>query len=332
MEKRVPEKPSMHEFAFEPVLFRDVDQFSEWERSLGWQIDSTQLSAGPNRMDFDHFAFPELLVGHFRSKQSMHNVFDVPDGTVVFLVCRAKRPLLFDGTEVPPSLLAFVLPGRDHWATLPSGLDCYEFMVSEALIRRTELLPEAMLSGKSRFEDAAVPLVEPQAGRFLDGLDAFFRRARSACGPIEDAVCSVDLYEFLLSGLHRVVDTGLAARGSLAPRAARRADLVPKARELVATRLGEELTADDVAQALGVSYRVLHYAFRDALGVSPYRFLLTEKLHSARRQLKTANTSVTDALLAHGFSTPARFAQQYKRLFGELPSQTLAATRARPAA
>jgi AraC family ethanolamine operon transcriptional activator len=107
---------------------------------------------------------------------------------------------------------------------------------------------------------------------------------------------------------------------------------VPKARELVATRLGEELTADDVAQALGVSYRVLHYAFRDALGVSPYRFLLTEKLHSARRQLKTANTSVTDALLAHGFSTPARFAQQYKRLFGELPSQTLAATRARPAA
>ena len=36
-----------------------------------------------------------------------------------------------------------------------------------------------------------------------------------------------------------------------------------------------DLTADELAGSLGVSDRVLRYAFRDSLGVSPYRYFLT---------------------------------------------------------
>ena len=57
-----------------PLAFGDVDLFSEWEIGLGWDIESTQLSAGPNDISFGHFSFPGLLVGHFRSQQSMQNV------------------------------------------------------------------------------------------------------------------------------------------------------------------------------------------------------------------------------------------------------------------
>ena len=83
-----------------------------------------------------------------------------------------------------------------------------------------------------------------------------------------------------------------------------------------------DLTADEIAQSLGVSYRVLNYAFQDALGVSPYRYLLTEKLHAVRRKLKDSDDSIAEVFLSYGFVTRSRFARQYQRLFGELPSET----------
>jgi predicted Zn-dependent protease len=55
--------------------------------------------------------------------------------------------------------------------------------------------------------------------------------------------------------------------------------------------------------------------------VTPYRYYLTKKLHAARRMLKSSSGSVTEALVATGFSTPSRFSRQYRRLFGELPSE-----------
>jgi AraC family ethanolamine operon transcriptional activator len=122
--------------------------------------------------------------------------------------------------------------------------------------------------------------------------------------------------------LQQVVDAGLAARGLSRLRNGRRADLVKKGRNFVSSRLATDLSADDMARALGVSYRVLNYAFRDCLGMSPYQYILTERLHAVRRQLKSRSVSVTEASVRHGFYTPSRFARQYSRLFGELPSET----------
>ena len=39
-------------------------------------------------------------------------------------------------------------------------------------------------------------------------------------------------------------------------------------------------------------------------------------------RLKSDDASVTEICFSHGFYTPSRFAQQYARLFGELPSET----------
>ena len=99
--------PAM-EIEISRVSVCDVDLFSEWEIRLGWDIKSTQMSAGSNEIRFDHFAFPELLVVHFCSKQSMHNVFALPDGIVVFLIGRAKLPLVWGGRQLLPTLMAVV--------------------------------------------------------------------------------------------------------------------------------------------------------------------------------------------------------------------------------
>ena len=306
-----------------PVSFSDVDMFSDWEIRLGWDIASTQLSAGANEIDFDHFAFPELLIGHFRSKRCMQNVFAVPEGTVVLLISRAKLPFVWNGLNVSPDLMGVVRAGRENWAKVPAGLDCYEFMVSENLIRQTEMLPPSFFAETNQFERSFVPLIQPIAGQFVRGLDEFFLQGRRSSCSNGARVNGKQFFSFVVEGLQRVAETGLLARDWQEPKPGRRLDLVKKGREFVHANLTEQISADDIAHALGVSYRVLNYAFKDTLGISPYQYVLTEKLHAVRRQLKSGRGSVIETCFSYGFGTPSRFARQYFRHFNELPSDTM---------
>ena len=277
-----------------PVVFDDSDLFLEWEAGLGWDAESTQLSAGANEIRFDHFALPGLIVSHYCSKQSMRDVFAAPDGTVVLLFSRTKLPVVWCGRHVPPTLLAVVRSGREQWVVLPAGLDAYEIIISEDLIRETEIFPPRFLAETTDLDRAFVPLTEPITGEFLRLMDSFFDQARGVNGSPAAGVLQARFFDFVIDGLQRVIDAGLAARGPSRLRNGRRSDLVQKGRDFVLSHVAADLSADDMARALGVSHRVLNYAFRDCLGMSPYQYILTEKLHSARRQLKLSRANVLD--------------------------------------
>jgi hypothetical protein len=192
------------EIELTPVSLSDVDLFSEWERDLGWDIWFTQLSAGTNEIRFDHFALPGLLVGRFRSKQSMESVFAVPDGMVVFTIPRARKPLVWSGQRLPPTLMGVVRAGRENCAVLPAGWDCYEFMVSEDLIRRTEVFPPHFLAETTRLARAYLPLVERTTGRFLEQLDSFFHVDEGVDKLPGTVVPRARFFECLIEGLHQV--------------------------------------------------------------------------------------------------------------------------------
>jgi AraC-like DNA-binding protein len=292
-------------------------------------LETTQLSRGPNQIRFDHVAFPEFSVAHHRVKRAMYDVFEIPSGHIVFVICRAKLPSVWCGVDLPPSVLALHRPGRTYWARLPAGWETYEFTVSQEMIERTELFPPEFFEKTIRLEDAVLPLVEPQTGYFLKTVDSCFQMMRIANGAMAGAVSGTEIYNLVLDGLQQVIDTGLAAGNTRPLRTTRRADLVQQAGELIVANVKSDLTADELAGALGVSYRVLNYAFQDTLGMSAYQYILTEKLHAVRRILKTSDASVSEACKSYGFSTPSRFARQYHRLFGELPSKTRGRKRAR---
>jgi len=61
--------------------------------------------------------------------------------------------------------------------------------------------------------------------------------------------------------------------------------------------------------------------------VSPKRYLLLRRMHLAQRGLRRSTptaTTVTAIATRYGFWQFGRFAGEYKALFGELPSMTLA--------
>ena len=218
--------------------------------------------------------------------------------------------------------MAILRANRPHWAVLPAGFDCYEFMASEDWIRRTELFPPDFLKTTEQFEQAFLPLVEPETSQFLHSLDGFFLRAQAGAGSPQPAVAHAELDAYVFEGLLALIDAGLGARKTTRPRPTRRPELVMGARELFLSNMTDEWTAERFADALGVSYRTLNRAFNEATGIGPYQYFLNERLHESRRQLKADNASVTEICFALGFNTPSRFSRQYARLFGELPSET----------
>ena len=61
--------------------------------------------------------------------------------------------------------------------------------------------------------------------------------------------------------------------------------------------------------------------------MGPKHYLLLRRMHMVRRTLRQsapAHTTVTEAAMRYGFWQLGRFAGEYRALFGEAPSATLA--------
>jgi len=97
------------------------------------------------------------------------------------------------------------------------------------------------------------------------------------------------------------------------------------ARDYIDAHAADAPAIQDVCRAAGVSWRALDYAFREVFGVTPKQYLQATRLNGARRELYQGGSAstVTDIANHWGFWHIGKFAADYKRHFGELPSQTL---------
>lgn len=106
--------------------------------------------------------------------------------------------------------------------------------------------------------------------------------------------------------------------------------IVSQAEEFMRSRLALPLYVADLCLATGVSERTLRSAFHNVYGASPNRFLKLRRLMQVRRVLqRSGGALVSDVATRHGFWDLGRFAGDYRKLFGESPSQTV--RRAHPA-
>ncbi|MDR5698503.1 helix-turn-helix transcriptional regulator [Agromyces aerolatus] len=101
---------------------------------------------------------------------------------------------------------------------------------------------------------------------------------------------------------------------------------VRRAMDFVHAHAGEPITVQDIAQAVPISTRGLHYAFTRELGETPRRALQRVRLDAARTQLRagsTETTNVPEVARRWGFAHVDRFEASYLAAYGELPSEAL---------
>jgi len=90
-------------------------------------------------------------------------------------------------------------------------------------------------------------------------------------------------------------------------------------------RCAEDITVEQLANIAGVSVPRLFSAFRKHKGISPINYVTNIRFERVHKALKNAGpgSRVSDIAMEWGFYQLGRFSQEYKRRYGEMPSETL---------
>lgn len=88
---------------------------------------------------------------------------------------------------------------------------------------------------------------------------------------------------------------------------------------IVDQSLSDPPSIDALATAVGLSRRQLERVFRAELGVSPWQYLLQQRLRQGHWLLTQTSRTVTDIAQACGFADASHFSRRIRQLFGAPP-------------
>ena len=108
-------------------------------------------------------------------------------------------------------------------------------------------------------------------------------------------------------------------------RASRRA-AVRIARDFIHSRLAEPLRLSELCNQANLQIRSLEYGFRETTGLTPVAYIRSLRLNAVRRALQQQTSgqprSISEIAMDVGFWHLSQFAVDYRRFFGETPTET----------
>jgi AraC family transcriptional regulator len=92
-------------------------------------------------------------------------------------------------------------------------------------------------------------------------------------------------------------------------------------KELVHSKLEDDLSLDEMAQSISLSTAHFARMFRKSTGETPYKFVLRQRVERAKAMLRAQDARVLDVAVACGFKTQQHFAQVFRDVCGVSPTQ-----------
>lgn len=105
----------------------------------------------------------------------------------------------------------------------------------------------------------------------------------------------------------------LHIRGGLAPGVLRRV------RAHVDANLAAKLELADLAAIASLSRCHFAYAFKQSLGCTPHRYVMSRRLEKAGEFLRTSSLPIVEIALATGFADQSHFSRCFRAFFGASP-------------
>jgi AraC family ethanolamine operon transcriptional activator len=290
-----------------------------------WDLVLRQMSPGPFRARLEYAQVNGILLYREHWTRRVMGNGGTPSGYVM-LGCPTSARTRIDwcGGEVHSGRLACGKSSSEVDFAVPDGSEHVALLVPEGLLQN---FPGEEAREAASIRDRYHLRCDMVLGDELVGLterliDAFLARPEL----LTDArLCKAVQWQ-LLGILVQVIRGSDSSAGAVS--APKRRQAFRRAIEYV-EELDRPVAVPEVAAASGVSQRVLELAFRDTLNTTPSKYMRWNRLNRARKALLAAeegSTSVKEIANRSGFSEPGRFAVEYKHLFDESPSETLAST------
>ncbi|MEO0972615.1 MAG: AraC family transcriptional regulator [Pseudomonadota bacterium] len=122
-----------------------------------------------------------------------------------------------------------------------------------------------------------------------------------------------ELLYHLLRGPQAVALRAVAARDS-------RAHRIGAALRYMEQHYASPLTVDELAERAFMSTSTFHHNFKALTSMSPLQYLKTMRLHQARLLMLHEGMSAGDAAHAVGYNSQSQFTREFRRRFGNSPS------------
>ena len=125
------------------------------------------------------------------------------------------------------------------------------------------------------------------------------------------------LYHLIL-GEHGKLLRDLALRDGTSQRVAR-------AVKYVNDHYDQAIDVATLARKNGMSASTLHHAFKGVTAMSPIQYQKSVRLHRARLLMLTDGLNAGEASFRVGYGSQSQFSREFKRMFGESPTQSVRA-------
>ena len=302
--------------------FGDFDAFAEAVQ--GWNLDFCQLTRASAHFSLEQVIGEKLMISRALLPSDFHQTGSTASGCRTVSLVTPGSQLLgwrWCGESVTHNSL-LVMPVDGQFESYSrQGLDSMHLTLSTAMLDQV---------AQARFELPLATLMPDQR--------SFCARGGSALGELRALLVGLtSVYALRHPGAARLtpeveeelaylVLACLACSDLPAATFSGRLRVLDRAVRMLRSEQGLSLDIAELAVATGTSRRTLENAFRDGFGLGPGKYIKALRLNAVNRVLRhgEGGTSVADVACQHGFRHLGQFAADYRRLFGELPSRTLA--------
>lgn len=281
----------------------------------------TLLGSGTMRSSLRYANFAQLGLSHisYGGEVRVHS----PDLQEVYhlqVVTSGCCTWNFDGDRLSLSAGQALMMNPQEKSDLTYSSDCQKLIVKipEAVIKAAcvdngRALPRDGL----RFQRQVMDLTASMA--FMRLVEAVYEEAAETC--VDIASVSQAYADLLANKLLSIFPCNLLQENA-GPGVDKQLQLI---RRYLQDRIRDDITVEELACLCHVSVRSLYNLFAREVGTTPKLFIKQMKLQSLHADLKQGVNArnVTEIALDYGFSHLGRFSSDYRKMFGELPSETL---------
>jgi len=304
--------------------FHEFDELAE--AIEGWDLEWQQLDRGRFYAEMQQIGTPSCLLTRVGFSRQFYQRGGTPPGFMTFGLLRSGvQEVNWCGQLAGSSSLLAFPSGGEYESMSAAGFGANTLSLSEDLLNRTAHsldLPEVrhLVSGAHQVFRCGSELLSDLREKLRQVFDAAVADTSRLSNPEFRREVESEIPTLLLQAM----TSGTEARTRLS--SAVRSRAAHRALALIRERSEEPLTVREICDSVGVSERTLRYAFREQLGVSPKQYLQSVRLHGVRRDLLCSEPGdkVADVANRWGFWHMGQFAADYRRQFGELPSETTA--------
>ncbi|MFG5120263.1 helix-turn-helix domain-containing protein [Methylorubrum sp. POS3] len=96
---------------------------------------------------------------------------------------------------------------------------------------------------------------------------------------------------------------------------------IGRLRAVISERIDRPLTLRDLAGAAGLSESYFVRAFKRSFGVTPYRYVLCERVALAQSLIRSGGASLSEVARRSGFPDARRMGRTFRQLVGHSPTR-----------